>query len=52
MPQMDAAKSVDINALKAQIDAEIAARLLVEADYLVRLPESKAWRIAMVGLCR
>ena len=33
MPQMDAAKSVDINALKAQIDAEIAARLLVEADF-------------------
>lgn len=30
---MDAAKSVDINALKAQIDAEIAARLLVEADF-------------------
>jgi chemotaxis signal transduction protein len=33
MPQMDPAKSVDINALKAQIDAEIAARLLVEADF-------------------
>ncbi len=33
MPQMDSAKSVDIVALKAQIDAEIAARLLVEADY-------------------
>ena len=29
MPQMDSAKSVDIVALKAQIDAEIAARLLV-----------------------
>src|SRR4030067_1031271 len=33
MPQMDSAKSVDIEALKAQIDAEIAARLLVEADF-------------------
>lgn len=33
MPQMDPAKSVDINALKAQIDAEISARLLVEADF-------------------
>jgi chemotaxis signal transduction protein len=33
MPQMDSAKSVDINTLKAQIDAEIAARLLVEADF-------------------
>jgi chemotaxis signal transduction protein len=33
MPQMDSAKTVDINALKAQIDAEIAARLLVEADF-------------------
>lgn len=33
MPQMDTAKSIDIEALKAQIDAEIAARLLVEADF-------------------
>jgi len=33
MPQMDPAKAVDINALKAQIDAEIEARLLVEADF-------------------
>jgi len=33
MPRMDPAKSVDINALKAQIDAEIAARLLAEADF-------------------
>ena len=33
MPQMNSAKSVDIEALKAQIDAEIAARLLVEADF-------------------
>lgn len=33
MPQMDSAKSVDIEALKAQIDAEIAARLAVEADF-------------------
>ena len=33
MPQMDSAKKVDIDALKAQIDAEIAARLLVEADF-------------------
>lgn len=33
MPQMDSAKTVDIEALKAQIDAEIAARLLVEADF-------------------
>ena len=34
MPRMDHAKSVDINALKAQIDAEIAARLLAEADFV------------------
>jgi len=33
MPKMDPAKEVDINALKAQIDAEIEARLLVEADF-------------------
>src|SRR3972149_3767353 len=33
MPQKDLAKTVDIDALKAQIDAEIAARLLVEADF-------------------
>lgn len=32
MPQMNTAKADYINALKAQIDAEIAARLLVEAD--------------------
>jgi len=32
MPRMDTAKADYINALKAQIDAEIAARLLVEAD--------------------
>ena len=30
---MDSAKTIDIEALKAQIDAEIAARLLVEADF-------------------
>jgi chemotaxis signal transduction protein len=29
---MEATKTIDINALKAQIDAEIAARLLIEAD--------------------
>ena len=32
MPKMESAKADYINALKAQIDAEIAARLLVEAD--------------------
>lgn len=32
MPQMDTAKADYINALKAQIDAEIASRLLMEAD--------------------
>jgi chemotaxis signal transduction protein len=32
MPQMEPAQTIDINALKAQIDAEIAARLLIEAD--------------------
>jgi len=34
---MDPAKTVDINALKAQIDAEIAARLLVEADFATHI---------------
>jgi chemotaxis signal transduction protein len=29
---MEATQTIDINALKAQIDAEIAARLLIEAD--------------------
>lgn len=29
---MESGKRIDINALKAQIDAEIAARLLIEAD--------------------
>jgi len=29
---MEPAQSIDINALKAQVDAEIAARLLIEAD--------------------
>ena len=29
---MESSKTIDINALKAQIDAEIAARLLIEAD--------------------
>ena len=33
MAQKDSAKTADIDALKAQIDAEIAARLLVEADF-------------------
>jgi chemotaxis signal transduction protein len=32
MPQMEPTQIIDINALKAQIDAEIAARLLIEAD--------------------
>jgi chemotaxis signal transduction protein len=32
MPQTDNCLPVDIGALKAQVDAEIAARLLVEAD--------------------
>jgi len=32
MPQRDSDKAVDIDALKAQVDAEIAARLLMEAD--------------------
>lgn len=29
---METAQTIDINALKAQVDAEIAARLLIEAD--------------------
>jgi purine-binding chemotaxis protein CheW len=32
MPQMQPNQTIDIKALKAQIDAEIAARLLIEAD--------------------
>lgn len=32
MPQKEPGQAIDINALKAQIDAEIAARLLIEAD--------------------
>jgi purine-binding chemotaxis protein CheW len=32
MLQMEPTQTIDINALKAQVDAEIAARLLVEAD--------------------
>lgn len=32
MQQMEPTQTIDINALKAQIDAEIAARLLIEAD--------------------
>jgi len=32
MAQTNSSQTVDINALKAQVDAEIAARLLVEAD--------------------
>lgn len=32
MPQLEPTQTIDINALKAQIDAEIAARLLIEAD--------------------
>jgi chemotaxis signal transduction protein len=32
MAQMNSTKTIDINALKTQIDAEIAARLQVEAD--------------------
>jgi len=32
MAQMRSTQSIDINALKSQVDAEIAARLLVEAD--------------------
>jgi chemotaxis signal transduction protein len=32
MLQIESSKTIDINALKAQIDAEIAARLLIEAD--------------------
>lgn len=30
---MNSTRTIDTNALKAQIDAEIAARLLIEADY-------------------
>jgi twitching motility protein PilI len=36
---MEPAQTIDINALKAQVDAEIAARLLIEADsarYILR----------------
>lgn len=33
MAQLDSPKNIDIQALKAQIDAEISARLLVEADF-------------------
>jgi chemotaxis signal transduction protein len=33
MALMNSTQTIDINALKAQVDAEIAARLLVEADY-------------------
>lgn len=33
MQQTSSSQVVDIDALKAQVDAEIAARLLVEADY-------------------
>lgn len=33
MAQMNSNQTIDINVLKAQVDAEIAARLLVEADY-------------------
>jgi chemotaxis signal transduction protein len=33
MAQINSTQTIDINALKAQVDAEIAARLQVEADY-------------------
>lgn len=36
MAQMNS-KTIDINALKAQIDAEIASRLQVEADYALHI---------------
>src|SRR5450759_2218868 len=32
MAQINPTQTIDINALKSQVDAEIAARLLVEAD--------------------
>ncbi len=37
MSQMNAAQPIDINALKSQVDAEIAARLLVEAEQALHI---------------
>jgi chemotaxis signal transduction protein len=37
MPQMNPAESIDINALKSQVDAEIAARLQVEAEQALHI---------------
>jgi len=37
MPQMNSVQSIDINVLKSQVDAEIAARLLVEAEHALHI---------------
>ena len=37
MPQMNSAQSIDINILKSQVDAEIAARLLAEAEHALHI---------------
>jgi twitching motility protein PilI len=46
---MEFAQTIDINALKAQIDAEIAARLLIEADS-ARYIQRRGFRIGDLRL--
>ena len=49
MAQMRSKQSIDINALKSQVDAEIAARLLVEADN-ARLVHRRGFRVGDLRL--
>ena len=46
---MQPAQNIDINALKAQVDEEIAARLLIEADF-ARYTQRRALRIGELKL--
>jgi len=49
MPQQDSDQTVDIDALKAQVDSEIAARLLMEAD-AARHIQRRGFRIGELKL--
>jgi chemotaxis signal transduction protein len=46
---MESAQTIDIEALKAQVDAEIAARLLIEADF-ARYIQRRGFRIGSLKL--
>lgn len=49
MPQTNNGQPIDINALKAQVDAEIAARLLAEADS-ARHIHRRGFRVGQLSL--